>query len=109
VDGLVAWLGDDRRAEPAAAFPRDPGAVDEAGLYSWWADDDGLEALSAPFGVRLPPLIYAGQTGATTTRAHTERVATLRAHIGGNHWTAATRVGPERQFLGRTVRPCLGR
>jgi len=72
-------------ARPAATFPAEFGGVDQAGLYSWWADETGLDDLSAAFDIRLPTLIYAGQTGATSTRSGTERVATLRSRIGGNH------------------------
>jgi hypothetical protein len=87
--GLIEWLTDcltDRTiAQPAHNFPTDPAAVDGPGLYSWWADDDGLTTLSEPLGVALPPLIYVGQTGATSRRAGIERVATLRSRIGTNH------------------------
>ncbi|MDP8991540.1 MAG: hypothetical protein M3N31_00525 [Actinomycetota bacterium] len=85
VDTLVGRLSDPANAESAGGFPRDAAAADHPGMYSWWTDDDGLNALSAPFGVRLPPLIYAGQAGATSTRAKTERAATLRSRIGSNH------------------------
>jgi hypothetical protein len=38
-----------------------------------------------PFDEVLPPLIYAGQAGATTTRSGTQRSATLYSRIGQNH------------------------
>jgi hypothetical protein len=85
IDVLVACLSNQEKAEPASGFPRDPGAVAGPGLYAWWADDEGRSTLGAPFGVTLPSLIYAGQTGATSRRAGVERVATLRSRIGGNH------------------------
>jgi hypothetical protein len=85
VVSLANWLSNRDNAEPAASFPRDPQAVAGPGLYSWWADSEGLCILGEPFGVALPPLIYAGQTGATSRRARVERVATLRSRIGGNH------------------------
>ena len=85
VRALVAQLADASRAEAAATFPRHPADVNQPGLYSWWCDDEGLRDLSAPFGVPLAPLIYAGQTGATSTRSHNQRITTLRDRIGGNH------------------------
>jgi hypothetical protein len=85
IDGLVASLSNQAKAEPAAGFPRDPQAVAGPGLYAWWADDEGRSTLGEPFGVTLPPLIYAGQTGATSRRAGVERETTLRSRIGNNH------------------------
>jgi hypothetical protein len=85
VAALVARLADRTNAEPSRNFPSDPVAAGVPGLYSWWADDAGLDLLSAAFGVRLPPLIYAGQAGATSTRSGTERTATLRSRIVSNH------------------------
>ena len=85
IDILVAWLSDQTKAEPAAGFPRDPQAVAGPGLYAWWADDEGRSTLGEPFGLTLPPLIYAGQTGATSRRAGVQRVSTLRSRIGSNH------------------------
>lgn len=85
VDALVEQLKDSRRAVSPIDFPADAVMADRPGLYAWWADDAGLTALAAPFGVTLPALIYAGQAGATSTRSNTERSATLRSRIGGNH------------------------
>jgi hypothetical protein len=85
IDELVDLLRDRSRAIPAGAFPRGGSNVDEPGLYAWWADDSGLDALSEPFSARLSPLIYAGQAGASSSRTMTPRSATLRSRIGGNH------------------------
>ena len=85
IELLVSRLSSLANAEPAAGFPRDPQAVAGPGLYAWWADDEGRSTLAEPFGVTLPPLIYAGQTGATSRRAGVHRVATLRSRIGKNH------------------------
>lgn len=70
-------LADPDNAEPASTFSLGAIAVDQAGLYPWWADDDGRRAPSEPFDVQLPSLIYGGQAGATSSRSRTERVATL--------------------------------
>ncbi|HET7488095.1 MAG TPA: hypothetical protein VFJ85_09210 [Acidimicrobiales bacterium] len=85
IDELVATLSDRRTATPASAFPADRSVADHPGLYAWWADDKGLALLGYEFDVELPPLIYAGQAGATSARSRTERVATLLSRIGGNH------------------------
>jgi hypothetical protein len=85
VEMLVRRLTDRSAAQPAGSFPVDPAEADHPGLYAWWADDDGLATLSTAFGTPLPPLIYAGQAGATSSKSGTERAATLRSRIGGNH------------------------
>jgi hypothetical protein len=95
----VAFLAESANADSAAAFPGDIGAVNHAGLYSWWCDERGLADLSNPFSEDLPPLIYAGQTGATTTRSRTERVATLQSRIGGNHLRGNVRSSTFRKTL----------
>lgn len=82
---VAEYLSRREHAERASTFPRDRSAVDYAGLYSWWADDDGLAVLGRALGADLPSLIYAGQAGATTAKAGIERVATLRSRICGNH------------------------
>lgn len=85
ISDVVNRLNDPSLAEPAARFPRDPQRVANAGLYSWWADDEGRSTLGEPFGFTLPALIYAGQTGATSSKARVERSATLRTRISVNH------------------------
>jgi len=85
VNALVARLTDLANSESAAGFPADRRASGCPGLYSWWADDGALDILSTPFGVRLPPLIYAGQAGATSTRSRRVALATLGSRICTNH------------------------
>lgn len=85
VDRLGTYLEDASNARSASGFPGNARDAESAGLYSWWADEAGRGLLGQPFGVVLPPLIYAGQTGATTKRSGTTRVSTLRSRIGGNH------------------------
>src|SRR5262245_20181850 len=85
VEVLAGRLADPRNAHPATTFQRHDHDLDHAGLYSWWGDEEGLAVLSAPFAIALPPLIYAGQAGATSARSNVERVATLRSRIGSNH------------------------
>lgn len=68
-EALVARLCDRTHAEPAAGFPRDRPAADHAGLYAWYASPAALELLPAPFDEQLPERIYAGQAGATSSKA----------------------------------------
>ncbi|MDP8932525.1 MAG: hypothetical protein M3O70_29240 [Actinomycetota bacterium] len=79
----MAHLGTRSNAVPATTFRA--AIPDLPGLYSWWADDEGLDQLSAELGERLPALIYAGQAGATSAHTRAKRAATLRSRIGGNH------------------------
>jgi hypothetical protein len=85
VGGLVAYLGDPSNAEPADLSPPVPSRANHPGLYAWWADADGLALLSMPFHQPLSRLIYAGQTGATSTKAGQQSSATLRSRISSNH------------------------
>jgi hypothetical protein len=108
IDSLVARLKNHSNAEAAAQFPRDRAAVSYPGLYSWWADDQGLAALSVVFDHSLPPLIYAGQAGATSARSGTERVATLASRIGGNHLNGGVSSSTFRKTLTAVLLKPLG-
>jgi hypothetical protein len=56
------------------------------GLYSWWADDVGAQALSAGLGHEVRPgLIYAGLAGATRSRSGRKSKNTLWGRIGSMH------------------------
>jgi hypothetical protein len=85
VGELVQHLGDDANAESARSFPRDAARAERPGLYAWWVDDEGRSILETSIGGNLSALIYAGQAGATSARSLTERSATLRSRITGNH------------------------
>ncbi|MGY1915859.1 DUF6884 domain-containing protein [Blastococcus sp. SYSU DS0973] len=86
----VAWLLDQPNAVPPSEFlAAGRTASDRPGLYSWWADDQGADELSAGLGHRvLPGLIYAGRAGGVrpngvrSTNTLWGRVATM--HLGGN-------------------------
>lgn len=83
VEVLVAALSNSARAEAPARFPVDVRAAANPGLYSWWGDDDGRAVLASGLGVEaLPPLLYAGQAGATKWPAGKRSDATLRSRIG---------------------------
>ena len=85
VEEFARYLRDPANAEPAGSFPNVPDRADHPGLYAWWADDVGLALLSVPFGEDLPPLIYAGQAGATSTRSAVQSSATLHSRVSRNH------------------------
>ena len=108
VEALAAYLGDDANAAPASGFPANGRDVDQAGLYAWWADETGLAQLSNSFDTELSPLIYAGQTGATTKNAGIERLSTLRDRIGRNHLGGNVRSSTFRKTLAASLREPLG-
>ncbi len=87
IDALLAVLGDENAARPAADFPWGmAGAYGDAGLYSWWVDAPGADMLSEGLGLDIDAgLIYAGQTGATAWPSGTRRTSTLLSRIRGNH------------------------
>lgn len=85
VDEIAGWLADPANAHSVRGFPAGQRDVEQAGLYAWFADDDGRQMLAAAFGRALPSLIYAGQAGATSKRSGTTRVATLGSRIRRNH------------------------
>lgn len=105
---LVAHLSDRANAEPADGFPRDRAAADHAGLYAWYASPAALDLLSAPFDLQLPELIYAGQAGATSSKAGVERSATLHSRIGRNHLGGNLKSSTFRRTLGALLREPLG-
>jgi GIY-YIG catalytic domain-containing protein len=111
IDALLSIV--DHLSDPLNA--RSPGDAqgllasipDEAGLYSWWADAEGLRELSAPFGVTLPRLVYAGQAGAASTRTGAASTATLRSRIGGNHLNGNIRSSTFRRTLAAVLHEAL--
>ncbi|MGY2001713.1 DUF6884 domain-containing protein [Blastococcus sp. SYSU DS1024] len=86
----VAWLLDEGNAVPPGEFlAAGRAASDQPGLYSWWADAQGAEEISAGLGHHVSPgLIYAGRAGGirpngvSSTNTLWGRVATM--HLGGN-------------------------
>lgn len=100
-------LADPASAHPAADFPSGQGEVDEAGLYAWRVDPAGLALLSAVFSTSLPPLIYAGQAGASSSVAATPRAATLRSRIMGNHLSGSISSSTFRRTLTAALRAPL--
>jgi len=86
VETLVAALSDSSHAEGPSTFPLDAHAAANAGLYSWWGDEEARRVLAAGLDVDgLPPLRYAGQAGATKWPSGKRSNATLRSRIGQQH------------------------
>jgi hypothetical protein len=86
IELLGAALSNSSRAEAPATFPVDARAAANPGLYSWWGDDDGRAVLASALEVdALPPLLYAGQAGATKWPSGKRSNATLRSRIGQQH------------------------
>jgi hypothetical protein len=82
---IARWLIDPANRHRARDFPAGQLDVDQPGLYAWFSDADTREMLADALGGVFGELIYAGQAGASAKRSGTERVATLRSRIGGNH------------------------
>ena len=85
VEGLTAALSDERRAEAPSGFPSDHNVASYPGLYSWWGDELARSVIGARLGIPVPPLIYAGQAGATRWPSGMQSKATLASRIRGNH------------------------
>lgn len=84
-EDLATRLRDPSRALSVRDFPAGHLEVGTAGLYAWWVDDAGAAALTTTFETPIAGLIYAGQAGASSSRAGVERSATLTSRIKGNH------------------------
>lgn len=76
---------------PAKSWPGQLSGLAQPGLYSWWVDSGGAEALTEAFGIPVEAgRIYAGQTGATKWPSGATGKNTLRKRIaqhirGGVH------------------------
>ena len=71
-------------------------------------DQVGGAQLAETYGVQLPPLIYAGQAGATSSKAGVERGATLLSRIKGNHLGGNIRSSTFRRTLAASLFEPLG-
>lgn len=85
IEELVAALVDHERAQPPVGFPSDSEAAAHPGLYSWWGNESARAVIEEQLGVAIPPLVYAGQAGATRWPSGTKSEATLGSRIRGNH------------------------
>lgn len=83
---LVRLLRDESGARPVDGFPWPETDLRHPGLYAWYVDLSGGHELTAALGHRVGPgLVYAGQAGATSSKAGKASSATLASRIGGNH------------------------
>ncbi len=82
---LTEVLTDTRRTESPSGFPSDRELASHPGLYSWWGDEEARSVIGTQLGTTIPPLIYAGQAGATRWPSGTTSSATLASRIRGNH------------------------
>ncbi len=74
--------------------------LDQPGLYAWRVDVEGADHLSCGLGIELPAgLIYVGQAGAASSKAHTPSASTLGSRIGGNHLRGRVRGSTLRRTL----------
>jgi hypothetical protein len=105
---IAAILRDPAMAKPARDFPVGQENIDEAGLYAWHAGDAGRELLAETYGVVFPSLIYAGQAGATSTKAGVERGTTLLSRIRGNHLGGNIKSSTFRKTLAASLFDPLG-
>ncbi len=78
-------LADEASSCPPALFPSDPTVASNPGLYSWWADGEARRQIGAVLHFEVPPLIYAGQAGATQWPSARKSSATLASRIRANH------------------------
>jgi hypothetical protein len=86
VQELVDRLTDESALRSAHGFPWPDVDLRHPGLYAWYVDLPGAHELTAALGHRVAPgLVYAGQAGATSSKAGKVSAATLASRIGGNH------------------------
>lgn len=92
LDKLVATLNDPTLAMDLHTWAIRRSDWNSPGLYSWWVDGAGAEALSRGLGMPVQPgLIYAGLAGATRTGGSASS-NTLWGRINSMH------LGPHQQF-----------
>ncbi|WP_101947998.1 DUF6884 domain-containing protein [Mycobacterium sp. 3519A] len=92
VDTCVQVLRDPSKAlSPEEFTAAGRPASDKPGLYSWWVDHSGADALTRGLGLEVQPgLIYAGLAGATRWPSgmrsnNTLWLRVMTMHLGGNH------------------------
>ena len=78
-------LTDEASSCRPALFPSDPTVASNPGLYSWRVDGAARRLISEVLHSDIPPLIYAGQAGATQWPSVRKSSATLASRIRANH------------------------
>jgi len=108
VETALDALDRDPTVVAASSWPGSLDTLDEPGLYSWWADEEGVGQLSSALGIPVPAgRIYAGQTGATKWPSGKLGAMTLRQRIGGNHLRGTIYGSTFRQTLAACLRQPL--
>jgi hypothetical protein len=82
---MVQRLTDPRNTVEPARFPRDRDEGARPGLYAWWGDAHATDVLGEEIGTSLPPLLYAGQAGATSWPSGRRSSAILASRIKQQH------------------------
>ncbi len=96
VEALIA----ENHAVQAASWVGLPAVQDEAGLYTWWVDSSGAEALAQGSGHHINRgLLYGGQAGATRWPSGKRSDQTLNGRIGSNHLGGSIRGSTFRRTL----------
>lgn len=105
---IASYLADPVHTVRAGDYPWNDPQVSRRGLYSWWVDGEGATVLAESLGEPLPPLIYAGQAGATSTRSRKPSTATLRSRVHGNHLNGSAHGSTFRKTLSSVLLAPLG-
>jgi hypothetical protein len=110
VQAALHALDVDPQRVPAASWPpADLRDLHLPGLYSWWVDSDGADALTAGIGLPITSgRIYAGQTGATKWPSGRVGKATLRSRIRSQHLSGSVTGSTFRRTLAAALAPALG-
>jgi len=104
----LAVFGAETGSVRPGQFPAALPGLDEAGLYAWWANEEGAAQLTDGLEALVKPgLIYLGQTGATNYKKRTN-TATLRSRIAVNHIGGTIRGSTFRLSLAALLAAQLG-
>ncbi|CUJ83535.1 hypothetical protein RUE5091_00122 [Ruegeria denitrificans] len=99
----------EKRATRASDWNGLAAAENNSGLYTWWVDREGAEALAGGLGVSLSRgLIYGGQAGATRWPSGTKSEQTLSGRIQSNHLSGTIRSSTFRRTLAAALVSELG-
>lgn len=82
---IIAVLSNRDSAVEPMRFPTDRDLAARPGMYAWWGDAVAQQTLGEEIGAALPPLLYAGQAGATRWPSGKRSGATLASRIAGQH------------------------
>lgn len=105
----ISVLGNTGESCSPSDFPWGRTDLDSAGLYSWWINGVGAEAISSALGVEVREgLVYAGQAGATSWPSGKRSSATVLSRVAGNHLRGRVTASTWRFALAATLDDSLG-